>query len=394
LNIAEFFITLGVKGDDKSVKQIKNVDGGLKEVASSGIAAKVAILGAVYALEKMMSQSAAAGLGIKQFAAFTGMSSDQLQRWQYLFKRSGVSADEVTSSLQGMQAAIVKWKMGDAPPRGLEVIARTLGDLDLSRLEDATYLMGKLREYAQKEKNVGFGNQMLESMGLTPNAIAALRTSQVELSKVSPKMLYSDKDVGSLSKVQEAWTDLGDKVEHAFGKFTAKHGMEIVSGISMITEKIIIMSEKLTVLAEKIKIFKIIGMAFEGIGRLADAGSGAVDLFSDAFGLNGKGKEEKAALQGEMFVQDMRNYLKSLFIDTSGKPQKDVERGTQLRELMKGVAPSLKNLKNEGASNQTINVNQSLAFNSDGDDASDVADIHQRAVEQAYRLTFSQGMQT
>lgn len=264
MKIAELFIQLGVKGADKAAGALSGMRGTLKDVTSTSLEAKAAIIGVMYGLERLMSASGQMGTNLTQFNNLTGLSADNLQRWQYLALKSGESADEMAGSIQGVQNAMTKMLLGQGAPTGITALANTIG-FDTSRARDTFYVMDKLREYAQRTKNIpDVANEILKSFGLSDKTIQALRTSTVDLTKVDPSHMYTSAQRAKLNDVNIGWTMLGDKIEHSFGKLNAKFGPKLISDISRLADQVLRMVDAFAALAEKLQVIQVIGESFKG----------------------------------------------------------------------------------------------------------------------------------
>lgn len=268
MTVAELFVKLGIKGADKTRSALENVGEGLENVKSMSLEAKAALVGAVYALERLMSGAAQQGLALKQFGDFTGLSTDRLQRWQYIARQTGTSADEMASSIKSVQAAMAKMAAGQGSPAGLGAVMGKVG-LDPSRLRDTFYVMDKLREYAKATKDVpDLANQFLASFGLSEGAIRTMRESDLDLNKVSPDKLFSGNQIEQLAKISVAWENLWDKIQKGAGAFASLHGLKLVNEISKITDEVLKLIGAFTKLIEKLRVFELIGLAFKGWGQI------------------------------------------------------------------------------------------------------------------------------
>ncbi len=401
MTIADLFINLGIKGEEQSVQQIKQVDGGLKDIFSSGVAAKAMLVAVAAGLQHMMSGAAAAGLGLKQFSNYTGMSTDALQRWQYFFVKNKVDADEVASSMVNLQKIMFAWSRGAPPPVGLKTLVDTLrlSRDDISKLKDANFLMGKLREYSKTEKNPALRNYTMESFGLGPNAVGAMATSNMDLSKIDKRHIRSEGQINSLAKVSEGFTDIEVKIKDAFANFTAKHGNEIVQGLDLITTKVIKLVESFTVLAEKLKVFQVLGTVFEGWGKIFDVAAGAVDYTKDAFDFKKGGGNEKRALEMRQLYKDIWGTLSQGVQGVIGEARVgvglDATTGPKASDALgKGSLPKADRKLPDQGSNTNINVKQELVFQGNGENSQEVSRAHERAVAMAYRQSIAQGLVT
>ena len=366
MKIAELFVNIGIKGTDKAVSGVQSVNSRLGDVTSKGLAAKAALFGVMYGLQRMMSSSTSAGLSLKQFSDYTGMSADKLQRWQYLFRLAKVGPEEVASSLQNLQNTMVKFSITGQAPAGLEQIAQVVGGIDLKKIEDATYMMEKFREYAKKETRVGLANVNLQSMGLSPSMIAAMRTSTVDLDKISNEHIYSDKQVGALAKAAEQWEKLFDKIEKKTGKFMAQHGASLMKGTESIVNAAFKIGDAFLYVAEKLELFK-------GIEMLADLLTSAVKFTGKLFGKEGDKKQNQSVMEVEMFFQDMINSIKAIGIEYNPAVPKPPK--VEPREKKKDVSSN-------------FNIKQEFIFNGDVKEPSQVAGFIRDKVEETVRTSY------
>lgn len=398
MTVAELFVNIGIKGNDKAVQAMGGVNTGLKNVGSSSLAAKAAILGVIYGLERMMSASAAQGNNLMQFANFTGLSADKLQRWQYAARQSMVSADDMQGSIVGLQGSMSKMIMTGQAPDGRAAVANITGADFEHRARDTMYIMDKLREYAQKTADSpDISNQMLASFGLSPAVIQMLRTSKVDLDKINPSNFYSKADAGQLQKVGVAWENLGAKAQKLFGNFTAKHGLGIVSEISKITEQVFRMIEAFELMAEKVKIFQFIGSIFEGWGLIFKLINDTLGSVNDKVGNDKKPKEgkgtKKPSEDGDPFIEALSNTIllgRGLLKDDNYKINRPKERLMNVNT--KTLAEPLMKKPVKGASISPV-TNTNVAVNNYGvPGVEDAAEHFQRAINFAYRQSPAQSL--
>lgn len=283
MTIAELFVNLGVKGTEKATKEVGNVKNSLGDVASSGLAAKAAIVGVIYGLERLMSQSAKTGTSIAQFSAFTGISGETLQRWQYAARQAGESSDELMGNIKSVQAAMTSMLTGHGAPEGMAMLANKVG-FDTSKARDTIYVMQKLQEYANATKNTpDLANRVMASFGLSEGTIAAMRRNSFTAANLAKAPIYSDKESAQLNKVDVAWSNLGQKIQMAVGHLTAKHGMTLVNDVSQLANAFLKCVDAVTTLVEKLKLLQVLGKVFEGWTLIFNAiGKGTQSLLGNA----------------------------------------------------------------------------------------------------------------
>lgn len=269
MTVGEFFINLGVKGADKAMGALGSVKNLLSEGSSNALILKGSIIGAFYALERLMEKSAATGMALHQFGVYTGESADKLQRWQYLGRQSGIAAEEMQSSIQGVQDAMQEMVISGRAPEGLGTLAAKTGGFDVNRAyKDVFYVMDKLRQFAKETKDTpGLANKVLKSFSLSPGVVTALRESKVELDKIRPSELYTDSEVNRLKNINVGWSNLFNFIEKSIGKMNAMEGEKILQGVTKVTEQVLKLVQALVTLADKLKVFEAISRGFEVISN-------------------------------------------------------------------------------------------------------------------------------
>lgn len=363
MNIAELFVNLGVKGSDKAVQAISGVKKNLGEVASMSLEAKAAIIGVIYGLERMMSASARQGTELENFNQLTGLSAQSLQQWQYAARQAGVSSEELTGSLKGVQNSMTNMLLGKGAPEGLAMLANKVG-FDPKKARDTFYVMEQLQKFA-KTVPADVGNQMIKSFGVSEGTIAAMRRNSFRPEVFARAPRYSDKEINQLDKVNVAWSNLGNKIQMAFGHFTAKNGLKLVDDISKVTTEVIKMTESFIRLAETLKLLKALGMVFEGWAQIFVLLNNSLNQAKSMEGYKSQREPGKGGIQ---------QWFKDAF-------ENDSETAKRLFQYM--TTPDIK--PSEKKPNQNININNNLNFQHDGKDHKKTSDSVHKAVKDAYR---------
>jgi hypothetical protein len=311
--------------------------------------AKAAIVGAMYALERLFATSGQAGTGLTNFNSLLGVSTKTVQQYQFAARQMGVANEDVMSTFQNLQGLMSKTLMGEGAPKGLARMAALTGGIspeDIAQFQkNPELLMKKLQEYALKEKNVGLRNEVLKSFNLSDNMISAMARNAFRPDTFKRAPIYNDSELKSLDKANIAWSNLGHHVEMAVGKFNARHGMQLVKDISKVVDQVVKLVEAFVVLAEKLKVFQVLGKVFEGWSLIFEGLGGAIDS------ITGKGKSPISPEQ---------------------------------------IAAPTPKMLGAGAT-QNINVKQDLHFQHDGKDHKKVADSTKQAIQQYYRQSHAQG---
>lgn len=441
MNIAQLFVSLGIKGSEKSLGAISNVKGSLKETASSGLAAKAAIIGAVYALERMFSKSSQVGTDLKNFNATLGVSARTLQQYQYAARQVGVSNEAVEESFRGLQNTITKTLMGEGAPKGLARVSQVIGEMSAQDLEqfarEPQLLLQKLQEYARAEQHAGLRNEVLKSFGLGDDMIAALTRNAFTPEVMAKAPLYSDAEIERLDRANAAWKNLGQTIEMAFGRFNSEYGPEMVQNISNLVPEVIRLTEAFTQLADKMGLFETLGETIKGLGAFlrGDLTETVKDTAKLQYGDDGLWSQTKTFFGG-LFDLEPENFQETENSKAESRRQHNelLEKARQRREnrdkgeaaprvetegtaprvQTKGAAPTPN--KESAAvvpvskpaltastvaaptvpatvsktTNQTITVSQSLNFQHEGKDAKQTGDSVKKAVQVAFRQLSAQ----
>lgn len=320
--------------------------------------AKAGIVAAIYALQKLMQESMQQGNTLAQFATYTGLSAEQLQRWQYAARQAGVAGEEITGSIKSVQNAMTNMLLGKGAPEGLGMVANTLknmGGFDYNKVRDTFYVMERLQKFAQVVP-ADVANNMLKSFGLSEGTINAMRRNAFNPGTMSHAPIYSDREVDKLQKVDVAWANLGQKIQMAIVHLNAKHGLGLVQDLSKITSEIVKLSESLIKLADNFKLFDKIGKVFSAIG-------GGLEKINDIMDDVKHGDE----------VADQNK------IGANVKPIKIGKRGEAANSILPFVANNSVNKQ------QTISVNQTITHHGDAKDTGAVKSSHRAGINNAFR---------
>ncbi len=285
MNIAELFINLGIKGTDKTVSGIASVQKGLKETASTSLEAKAAIVGAMYALERLFATSGQAGTELTNFTSLLGVSAKSLQQYQYAARQAGVSNQAVEGTFKALANTATNTLLGKGAPEGLARISQVtkmqvgqmLGLLNQASKGDVIPLFKVLDQYARLETNSGFRNKNLKDMGVSEDIIAASVRNKFTPNILNAAPTYSDKEISALDRANIAWSNLGTNIEMAVGHFNAMHGGQLVNDISTLVPKVLELAGAFVKVAEQLKIFQLVSESLKGWSIIFDGISKAVE---------------------------------------------------------------------------------------------------------------------
>ncbi len=375
MKIADFFVNIGIKGDDKTKKGLKDTKEGVSDLKSMSLEAKAAIIGAIYALERMMSSSAKTGTGLMNFASITGQSAIELQKWQYAARQVGVANEEVEGSFKGVQDAMTNMLLGKGAPEGMAMLANKVG-FDPSKARDTFYVLEQLQKFAQSVPE-DVGNAMIKSFGVSDSMMAAMRRNAFKPEVMAKAPVYSQGEINTLNKIDVAWSNIGNKIQIAMGHLTAKHGLGLVNEISGLITQVMKLVDAFTILAEKLQLIKGIGKVFEGWTAIF------------------KGITEIA--EGKVKLEDVKSgasdFFKGMYITAKEAvvgPDYEIAPDAAKNSLQKNIAPNINKPVENKNNNQNININQNLNFQHDGKDAKKTGTSTSKAVKDAFRQMSAQ----
>lgn len=242
----------------------------MRDVASDALKAAAAVTALLYGFKELGDQSNQAGLELSQFQDITGLSADQLQRWQQLAIHFGETAGEMTGDIKNVQAAMTDMILKGKPPEFIQAINNVLqkagkDGISIFNARDTYGVMGKLREFAQLTKsNPDITNPMLASLGLSQKTIGALRTSQFDLNRPDRSRLYSQSQIKTLNDLSIRWSELVDKIQHGIGNLNIKFGPSLLKDIEKLIPSIFKMVDAFAALTEKLELIKEVGKIFTG----------------------------------------------------------------------------------------------------------------------------------
>lgn len=444
MNIGELFVKLGIQGGDKTLGTLKENQKAFKGTASMALEAKAAILGAVYALQSLFRASNNLGSDLTNFNATLGVSAKTLQQYQYAARQVGVDNKAVEGSFRALQSAMTKTLMGEGAPKGLARVAQLTGDInpdDLLEFSKAPEkLIQRLQEYASKEKDAGFRNEVLKTFGLGDDMIAALNRQAFRPEVLAKAPTLSDKELGNLDKANVGWANLLNKIERAVARFNAQYGPDLVEGLSDITDQVIKLANALVELSNKLQVFEGLKSIIDALTFITGAGATTVDIVSgeapSGEKLEGMDREADKFLSGDGVINRIiksilgedktaeRMQMMRQTLDKAKSPgYQNQVFGTRKEQLdfNKERAERQKNLKplesapqklvlpptpkpaevaapkmpaasaaQQNVSNQNITVNQTLSFPGGAQNPADAKRVHGEAVQKAYRQISAQ----
>lgn len=199
MNVAELFVKLGVEGNTKVGHALESVQTGLSKTRELSLAAQASILGLIYGVERLTEASTGLGMDLKNFGLATGLSTQELQRWQYAALQAGVTADEMAGTIKGLQKITVDMMLGKGIPDGLALLGITPSRNPFNTL---VQIQEKIRGMP-----ADVARTLVAGLGISDGVFAMLRNGSVGLSKFRQELALTNAEQNRLTKVNQAWSD-------------------------------------------------------------------------------------------------------------------------------------------------------------------------------------------
>lgn len=261
MEVGKFFLSIFVKGGGETQKTLGSVAQGFSTVKETGLASKVAILGALYGLEQLAARGMNTGMAMEQFARGTEESTQELQKWQQAALDFGVSGEEVEQTVRSIKEAVLKAKSGLGEPEGWQKFL-TDAHIDLTRLEDSFYMMKKMQEYFQGGNTV-YKEQFVHGLGVSNKMAQMFKgLGDKDVSKITP--MYTEGELKRLAHMKVEINKLWFDIESKFAKMISKHEA-FVKEIHGLAAAIVDLIGAMAQFAEKIKLIEGVVLATKGL---------------------------------------------------------------------------------------------------------------------------------
>lgn len=227
MNVGELFIDIGIKGAQKVGQALKGITTDMGDFSNKALLGKSAVAGVFYGIEQMMTKAADAGMTLERFTNLTGLNTDEVQKWQVVLNRAGVTADEVTSSFTQVASAVAKIKLAEGS-NGFTPLMRYTKDFDFNKVDNPNYIYQKAQELTRsKEIPISFQNEFLRKAGFSDQVIAGLRSATRSVDQIRPGEILSKATIKQNSAIKGDFLDLQRRFLLLESRTTSKYGRPI-----------------------------------------------------------------------------------------------------------------------------------------------------------------------
>lgn len=204
MNIGELFITLGFNADTVKVKDfVKSV----AELPVMAVEAVAALAGIDYELLQITKNAMDAAVSFQMFGEETGLSWQELQRWQIAAEQANVSAGAVASSVSAIQRNLAEISLG----RGNIAPFQILG---IGTQQDAFGVLTQLRERLRGVQPA-MATNLVTQMGIDPSMVHILQMSNEEFAKLGKNIRgMTSGEEGSFLKAKQVIVEFGQAAKY------------------------------------------------------------------------------------------------------------------------------------------------------------------------------------
>jgi hypothetical protein len=203
MKIGEFFVQLGINADTLKLKDFVNSLGELPLAAAGAIAG---LAGISLSLGDMIENTLGTAVGLKKFNDQTGLSVDELQKWQAAAERMNVSSGTMQASLEGLYKNITQIKLG------MGGNAQGFMMLGIDPRQSPFKILEQLRAASHKYNREQF-SEMIEMMGLSREMVSVLRLSTAEFNKQSNVPNMNLEQMEKFLKLKNELVEMGQEAK-------------------------------------------------------------------------------------------------------------------------------------------------------------------------------------
>lgn len=229
MKIGDLFISLGFKVEGKD--KLDDADRSMRTATLKAGALAIAINAINYAFLRMVDAGRQAAVEFKNFAAATGLSADELKRWQQAAEINDVSGAEIADTVKNLQKETAEIRLGRGNIAPFQLLGISPTQDPFAILRD---LRARIRELPPEMARVIAGQ-----MGISDNVFQMLRAANLELDRLDEKYRMTEKEQADLIELNRAWKDLLFSIKAVRDKFAADFApmlTVITRGLKLLTE--------------------------------------------------------------------------------------------------------------------------------------------------------------
>lgn len=231
MKLGEFFVALGFQLEGEQA--LDKVDMKLDDLASGAAKALAGVASLTAGMGLMLKQALETANGFRQFALATGLSSQELQRWQSLAEQAGIDAGELAQGVKTLQQATADIAMGrgNVAPWQLLGIAPSRNPFDTLR---------DIRR-AIEGLDPAIARTVVSEMGLGEGMLNILRMSSDQFESLNRNFVRTQGQIDQLNKINSLWAQYAFQIKSVKDQLVAA----LVPVLQPVLRLMILVNEKM-----------------------------------------------------------------------------------------------------------------------------------------------------
>lgn len=211
MKIGELFIALGFKVSGSDA--LEDAERGIQRAAIKAGALAVAVNGINYAFLRMIDGARAAAVEMKNFAGATGLSTEELKRWQAAGAINDVAEKEVAQTITAVQRGIANIRLRQGNIKPFQMLGVQPEDNTFSAIDKMAASLRQLRPEiaAVIAAEAGISDPMFQWM----------RRADFTARQLEQRYIMTQQEQGALVELNRQWQALTFKIKSVRDKFAS-----------------------------------------------------------------------------------------------------------------------------------------------------------------------------
>lgn len=304
MQIGELFVSLGFKGADKANKDLVKTKDNMVGLTKKTIGMIGALAGVTIGLSALYNRAVGSGTALTKFSNFTGKSSKELQKWQYIAMEAGVAGAEVENSFRRLSEIAGDFNITGNFPAELQKIAEVTGGLDLDKLDDADYMLRKIQAFLQSGAETQSVLNNIAGGLVGQDMIQFLNQNRKDPSQVPDSAIMSDQTAKALQKTKADFDKFFKDLEVRFARLFVKVAPDVLPRLKELAVEVVNLSEALINFLSRNKVFEMMGHVIKAMTKALQGDyGGAADEMAKF------GNLELNLLRGGAYEQAINDYV-------------------------------------------------------------------------------------
>lgn len=198
MKLGELFIALGFKVEGQSA--FEETERGISRATLKASALALAVNGINAALLALANASRQVAIGFKDFSYQTGLSTEELKKWQYVAEVNDVAASELTETIKGIQKATTSVKLGNGNVKPWQLLGLPVG-------ADPFQVLDALRDRVRTLPK-DLARTVAADLGISDAVFQMLVRANEEFGELEQHYYLSRQEQDNIIGLNRAWKEL------------------------------------------------------------------------------------------------------------------------------------------------------------------------------------------